>query len=215
MPSPGGVQLGHPNIPTFVRADSVALAGATNLVLDHVDHREVAYSPRAFAEIYSFIVGRTPSRIAIVPEGNITLSGVVTAVIGETPTNRPVAGANVKIFAVDPETGERKGQSLLTMTTGADGNWGPLNTDSATALEFVVAVPGSPITHIYRSPFPRLVCPPRSQAGAREFGSRHWRRNRHDPAARLFRLAARRHPARRSPTTRRSLWSSSDLDDEP
>jgi hypothetical protein len=33
--------------------------------------------------------------------------------------------------------------------------WGPLATDSATALEFVVAAPDQLITHIYRSPIPR------------------------------------------------------------
>jgi hypothetical protein len=31
---------------------------------------------------------------------------------------------------------------LLTKTTGADGVWGPLKTDSATSLEFVVAAAG-------------------------------------------------------------------------
>jgi hypothetical protein len=33
--------------------------------------------------------------------------------------------------------------------------WGPATFDAATALEFVVAAPGAPITHIYRSPLPR------------------------------------------------------------
>ena len=39
--------------------------------------------------------------------------------------------------------------------TGADGVWGPLTTDSWTALEFVVAAPDQLVTHIYRSAFPR------------------------------------------------------------
>jgi hypothetical protein len=112
-------------------------------------------SPRAFAEIYTFIVGRPPSRIAIVPEAEVTLNGAVTGVVNGTPTNRPVEGAKIEVFAVDPETGERKGPALISKTTGADGIWGPLKTDSSTPLEFVVAAPGAPITHIYRSPFPR------------------------------------------------------------
>ena len=45
---------------TNVTSDGPALKGATNLTLDHVDHRETAFSPRAFAEIYKFIVGRRP-----------------------------------------------------------------------------------------------------------------------------------------------------------
>ena len=33
--------------------------------------------------------------------------------------------------------------------------WGPVTTDAKTDLEFVIAAPGFPVTHIYRSPFPR------------------------------------------------------------
>jgi hypothetical protein len=152
---PDGAYIGHAGMATNVTSDGPALQGATNLVLDRVDHRETALSPRAFAEIYAFIVGRPPSRIAIVPEAEVTLNGAVTGVVDGTPTNRPVEGAKVEVFAVDAETGERKGSALISKTTGADGIWGPLKTDSSTPLEFVVTAPGAPITHIYRSPFPR------------------------------------------------------------
>ena len=40
-------------------------------------------------------------------------------------------------------------------TTGADGLWGPFNARPDAWYEFVIAVPGQAITHIYRSPFPR------------------------------------------------------------
>ena len=154
---PDGAYIGHAGMPTNVTSEGPALKGATNLVLDRVDHRETGFSPRAFAEIYKFIVGHAPSRIAITPEAEVALDGVVTGVVGGTPTNRPVEGAKVEVYAVDAETGERKGAALLTKTTTADGVWGPLKTDSTTALEFVVAAPGAPITHIYRSPFPRSL----------------------------------------------------------
>ena len=65
---PTGAYIGQPDMKTNVTSDGPALKGATNLVLGRVDHRETAYSPRAFAEIYAFIVGRAPSRIAITPE---------------------------------------------------------------------------------------------------------------------------------------------------
>jgi pimeloyl-ACP methyl ester carboxylesterase len=152
---PDGRFLGHPEMKTNVDAEGPALKGATNLTLGEVDHRETATSPRAFAEIYTFIVGKAPTRIAIVPEAEVVLDGKVTGVSGETPTNLPVADAKVEIYAVSPDTGERVGAALLSKTTGADGVWGPLKTDGATPLEFVVAVPGHPVTHIYRSPFPR------------------------------------------------------------
>ena len=152
---PDGAYIGHPGTPTNVTFKGPALKGALNLTLGHVDHRETAFSPRAFPEIYKFIVGRAPSRIAIVREAKVTLNGVATGVNGDTPTNKPVAGAKVEVYAVDPNTGARNSAALLSKTTGADGVWGPLETDSATALEFVIEAPNQLVTHIYRSPFAR------------------------------------------------------------
>ena len=152
---PDGAYIGHAGMKTNITSDGPALKGAENLMLDHIDHRETALSPRAFAEIYKFLVGAAPSRIAIVKEDLVTLNGRVTGLVGDTVTNNPVTGAKVEIYAVDPDTGARKGAALLEKTTGADGVWGPLLTDSKTALEFVVAAPDQLVTHIYRSPIPR------------------------------------------------------------
>ena len=63
---PDGAYIGHAGMKTNITAEGPALKGAENLLLDHVDHRGTALSPRAFPEIYKFIVGRAPSRIAIV-----------------------------------------------------------------------------------------------------------------------------------------------------
>jgi pimeloyl-ACP methyl ester carboxylesterase len=147
--------IGHPGAPTNIDSEGPALKGATNLALDHVDHRGTALSPRAFAEIYKFVVGRAPERIAVTPEAEIVLNGRVTGIVDGVPTNRPVEGAKVEIYRVSAETGERQGEAAHVKATGADGVWGPANLDSASAFEFVVAAPGAPITHIYRSPLPR------------------------------------------------------------
>ncbi len=147
--------IGKPGVPTGVTVEGPELKGATNLVLGALDHREVAFHPRAFREIYKFIAGREPARIAIVPEQNVRLSGLVTGTPGGVPTNRPVAGATVEIFRVDPETGERKGSAVHSAKTGADGRWGPAQVDPSWSLEFVLTSPDAPTTHIYRSPFPR------------------------------------------------------------
>jgi pimeloyl-ACP methyl ester carboxylesterase len=152
---PDGRFIGHPGTPTNVTADGPALKGATNVLLGQVDHREAALGPVAFAEIYRFITGRAPSRIAITPEAEVVLNGRVTGVVAGTPTNRPVEGAKVDIYRVSADTGERQGAAALSKTTGADGVWGPATFDPTTALEFVVAAPGAPVTHIYRSPLPR------------------------------------------------------------
>ncbi|GKQ53939.1 hydrolase [Bradyrhizobium sp. Ce-3] len=147
--------VGKPGTPTNVTAEGPALKGATNLVLGAVDHRETAYHPRAFREIYKFIAGHEPSRIEIAPETAVRLSGLVTGTPGGVPTNRPVPGATVDIYHVSAETGERIGGPLLSSQTGADGRWGPAQVDPSWPLEFVLTSPGAVTTHIYRSPFPR------------------------------------------------------------
>jgi hypothetical protein len=90
-----------------------------------------------------------------VPEQSVKLSGLVTGTPGGAPTNRPVAGATVDIFRLDPETGERNGSAVHSAKTGADGRWGPAQVEPSWSLEFVLASPDAPTTHIYRSPFPR------------------------------------------------------------
>ncbi len=147
--------IGKPGTPTGVSTEGPELQGATNLVLGALDHREVAFHPRAFREIYKFIAGREPARIAIMPEPSVKLSGLVTGTPGGVSTNRPVAGATVEIFRVDPDTGERNGSAVHSSKTGTDGRWGPAQLDPAWSLEFVLASPDAPTTHIYRSPFPR------------------------------------------------------------
>ncbi|WP_245309808.1 hydrolase, partial [Bradyrhizobium jicamae] len=111
--------VGKPGVPTGVTSDGPALKGATNLVLGVLDHREVAFHPRAFREIYKFIAGREPSRIEIVPEAEIRLSGLVTGTPGGVVTNRPVSGATVEIYRVSPDTGERSGGPIHSSQTGA------------------------------------------------------------------------------------------------
>jgi pimeloyl-ACP methyl ester carboxylesterase len=152
-----GRYIGHPGVATNVDADGPALQGATNIVLGPVDHRETAFGLRAFPEIYRFIAGREPARIAIAPEAQSTLNGLVTGLADGAPTNLPLAGARVEIYRVARDTGARQGDAVYSGTTGADGVWGVGNVESAAPLEFVVTAPGYPVTHIYRSPFLRSM----------------------------------------------------------
>jgi len=147
--------IGKPGVPTGVTAEGPELKGATNLVLGPVDHRETAYSPRAFREIYKFIARREPDRIAIAREPKVRLSGLVTGTPSGVPTNRPVSGAKVEVFHVSPDSGERLGEVLHRIETGDDGHWGPAEVDPTAYLEIVLTAPGAPTTHFYRSPFPR------------------------------------------------------------
>jgi Lipase C-terminal domain/Lipase (class 2) len=146
---------GKPGTPTGITAEGPELKGATNLVLGAVDHRETAFSPRAFREIYKFIAGREPDRIAITPEAQVKLSGLVTGTPGGVQTNRPVAGALVEMYRVSPDTGERIGDAIHASQSAEDGRWGPAEADPTWCLEIVLTSAGSTTTHFYRSPFPR------------------------------------------------------------
>ncbi|HET7527965.1 MAG TPA: alpha/beta fold hydrolase [Burkholderiaceae bacterium] len=152
---PDGVWIGAKGTPTHVTFDGPALKGATNVVLPGRDHREVSYHAEAFAQAYRFITGRAPATSAITPEARVVLDGLVTSTGAGGPTNLPLAGAAVEVYAVDVATGERRGAALLKTSVGADGHWGPLTTDSATPLEFVVSAAGYATHHVYRSAFAR------------------------------------------------------------
>jgi hypothetical protein len=152
---PDGRLIGKPGTPTGITFEGPALRGATNLVLGTLDHRETGFHPRAFREIYKFITGREPARIAIVPETAVILGGLVTGTPGGVPTNRPVADASVEVFRVAPETGERIGGAFHISRTSMDGRWGPAQVEPTWPLEIVLTSAGSPTTHFYRSPFPR------------------------------------------------------------
>jgi pimeloyl-ACP methyl ester carboxylesterase len=152
---PDGRFVGKPGTPTNVTFEGPALRGATNIVLGQIDHRETAFHPRSFREIFRLIAGREPERIGIVPEARVTLDGLVTGNPGGVPSNRPVSGATVEIYRVSPDSAERIGGPVHRRTTSIDGRWGPAEVDPAWPLEFVLAAQDYPTTHTYCSPFPR------------------------------------------------------------
>lgn len=148
--------LGFPGVPTGVDYTAPALNGARNLVLPGVDHRETALSPQAFAATFRFLAGRAPGTLDIRPQRRSLLSGAVTgAFAGQVYDNVGVQGARLQIYEVRPKTGERVGRPVYATTTGAGGAWGPFAADPRAYHEFALTVPGYPVTHIYRSPFPR------------------------------------------------------------
>ena len=152
---PDGAWIGARGTPTHVTFDGPALKGATNVVLPGRDHREVAYHAEAFAQAYRFITGREPATTAITPQTRVVLNGLVTGTGPGGPTNLPLVGATVEVYAVDAASGERRGEALVRTTIAGDGRWGPLVTDSSTPLEFVISATGYATHHIYRSPFAR------------------------------------------------------------
>ena len=152
---PDGRFLGKPGRPTGVGYDGPELKGAENVVIPKIDHRETAFGPLAFAQMYRFITGRAPARTDIAPEAQVVLNGKVNGMQGGVATNLPVAGARVEIYEVSATTGARVGAAAHAKTTAAVGLWGPFKAKQGAYYEFVIQAPGHAITHIYRSPFPR------------------------------------------------------------
>lgn len=150
-----GALLGMPGVPTHITFDAPALKGALNLVLPGRDHREVAFHREAFARAYAFLTGHAPATLDVQPEAVVILDGVVSANPAIGPTNLPLVGARVEVYAVAAESGARLGAALSDRTVAADGHWGPLTTDQKAHLEFVIAAHGFATTHIYYSPFLR------------------------------------------------------------
>ena len=152
---PDGEWIGAKGTPTNVSFDGPALKGAQNVVLPGRDHRETAYHPEAFAVAFRFITGREPAATQTQPEDRVVLDGKVTGFTSAGPTNLPLVGARVAVYAVDAASGGRRGGARVDRIVGEDGRWGPLQTDSNTRLEFEITTPGFATTHIYRSPFAR------------------------------------------------------------
>lgn len=152
---PDGRWIGQPKMATHVASDGPELKGAENVVLPGLDHREVSYQPSAFAQTYRFITGQLPARTDVLPEATVVLDGRITGFHGSAQTNLPLAGASIEIYAVAPQSGERLGSAVHAKTVGGDGQWGPFAAKPDTRYEFVIQAGGYPITHVYRSPFPR------------------------------------------------------------
>jgi len=152
---PTGEFIGRPGQPTGIGYDAPQLAGAENIVIPGLDHREIAFHARAFAEIWQAVTGKRPDSTAIGAEAAPILDGLVAGFANNAPTNLGIAGATVEIFEIDAKSGERRGDSVHRATARFDGRWGPFTAKPDAAYEFVVTATGYPAHHIYRTPFPR------------------------------------------------------------
>ncbi len=160
---PDGLWINMRGKETNVTFAGPELKGATNVVIPRIDHRETSYSPAAFEAAYRFITGRAPAMSSVTPEQPVVLSGKVSGLgasstdpaSGDFVNNMPIPGAQVQVFAIDANTGERRGAPVYSAAVGTDGLWGPITAQADARYEFVIAAPGYATTHIYRSPFPR------------------------------------------------------------
>jgi triacylglycerol lipase len=152
---PDGKFIGNPGKPTGANFSSPDLKGADNRILAGADHRETGYSPDAFKIMFAAITGAAPQTTAITPEARPSLSGIISGFDNDAPSNLPLAGASLTIFATDKTTGADTGQPVYENKVGEDGRWGPFLAKPDQTYLFVIRAPGLPVYRIYRSPFPR------------------------------------------------------------
>ena len=116
------------NIPTlniWSESDKIAQGGdipnAANVKISKKDHYQIATSPESFKEAYRFFKNEDPKTTDILAEATPCIGGRALS-FGE---NQPAAGASVKIYEVDKQTGERlRTEPDFTFTTDALGFWG-------------------------------------------------------------------------------------------
>ena len=124
------------------------LKGAENVVLEGLDHREVAFHPLAFAKTYRFITGQEPKTMtAVATPGDVEVSGLVTGFAAAAATNRPLGGLRFQVFALKPGSADREGDALADTVTEESGAWGPLRVQANREYEFVLEKDGRSVTY--------------------------------------------------------------------
>jgi len=151
---PTGIAFGTPQMATNVTFEGPALRGANNIVLPSLDHRELAFYPPAFAEMYKFITGAPPQHLSVIPEEHPAVSGLITGFENGAFTNLPVAGAHLSIYPIDAAKGIESATPAYEVTTKEDGKWGPFQAASAQEYDFDLEYQSRHI-HFYKAPIPR------------------------------------------------------------
>jgi pimeloyl-ACP methyl ester carboxylesterase len=148
---PTGISFGAPQMATGITVEGPALAGATNIVLPNLDHRELAFYPSAFAEMYKFITGVAPATLNVTPEPTPILSGLITGFENGAFTNLPLGGARLRIF---PVNSSESATPVYEVVTASDGKWGPFHASPTQEYDFDLEYQGRHI-RFYKAPIPR------------------------------------------------------------
>lgn len=148
---PNGIAFGTPQTTTGVTYAGPALAGATNIVIPDLDHRELAFSPAAFSEMYKFITGATPTTTQVTPVSSPSLSGLITGFENGAFTNLPLAGVHLRIY---PVTSTESAMPAYETVTKSDGRWGPFQASPTQEYDFDLEFQGRHV-RFYKAPIPR------------------------------------------------------------
>jgi hypothetical protein len=123
-------------------------------VLAGLDHRELAFHPAAFAEMYKFVTGNAPHTLEVATAPRPVVSGLVTGFSAKAPTNLPLAGARLRIYAIDSHAETSKAILVYEVTTGMDGKWGPFTASSTQEYAFDLEYQGRNVRY-YKAPLLR------------------------------------------------------------
>jgi triacylglycerol lipase len=148
---PNGVSFGTPQTATGVTYEGPALAGATNVVLPNLDHRELAFYPSAFAEMYKFLTGVAPRTTTVTAVSSPTVSGLITGFENGAFTNLPLEGVHLRIYKVDATESSTPAYEVVTKS---DGRWGPFVASSKQEYDFDLEYQGRHV-RLYKAPIPR------------------------------------------------------------
>lgn len=127
--------------------DGPALKGAENIEIANLDHREVAFHPLAFQQMYHFLTGQAPKQLKPLAQATVSIGGVITGFEGMAPTNRPLAGVHFRVFTLQSESAERDGGPVLDIQTTKNGTWGPLSIKPDRQYEFVLEKDGRTVSY--------------------------------------------------------------------
>lgn len=129
-------------------ASKGSMPGADNQQIGGLDHQQIITNVNAFKAMYSFCVGKDPTKTSILPPAKASISGKVIDFVDNTP----VAGATVEFYDVNPTDGTV--YSLLErFTTDANGNWGSINKSYSINVLMKVEAPNHHVMYYFRQPF--------------------------------------------------------------
>jgi len=151
---PTGIGLGLPQVKTGVTFEGPALKGASNHVLQNFDHRELAFRPEAFDEMYTFIVGEKPKTLKVAAVAAPKISGLVTGYQGMAPTNLPLSEVRLRIFVITKEIKSASSTPVYETVTKQDGRWGPVEIRPDKEYEFDLECEGRHVRY-YKAALPR------------------------------------------------------------
>jgi pimeloyl-ACP methyl ester carboxylesterase len=145
---PGGVPC------IGIWANTTGNLGGNNVHLPDQTHVEVATSEASFAAQYGFFTGEAPATTLVLPEppGQVAIAGRAV----DFPANAGTAGATLRIWEVERQTGERKyAEPVATFELDSSGAWGPVKVNGQQHYEFELEREGLATAHKYAQPFIR------------------------------------------------------------